>query len=191
MLATLEDILSQNEFNYIKSTINKRAVPTVCLLIKDHKKRDKEGDFPTRLVVPAKNFTAGFPHVGQHGIKKILDRNNVIYTNKTIVQASHLKHQLEQLDTSRSNNTIASIDAKAMYPSVKYDHIKRAVEFYSRGLPEEDINTIQRCLEMVKFGMANTIVTFEDQYWEYGGAVPVEYKGLTIGGFESAFLQIW
>ena len=69
MLATLEYILSQNEFNYIKSTINKRAVPTVCLLIKDHKKRGKEGDFLTRLVVPAKNFTAGFPHVGQHGIK--------------------------------------------------------------------------------------------------------------------------
>ena len=89
----------------------------------------------------------------------------------------------------KTYNTIASIDAKALalYPSVKYDHIKRAVEFYSRGLPEEDINTIQRCLEMVKFGMANTIVTFEDQYWEYGGAVPVEYKGLTIGGFESAF----
>ena len=35
--------------------------------------------------------------------------------------------------------------------------------------------------------MANTIVTFEDQFWIYGGDTPVEEKGLTIGGFESAF----
>ena len=40
---------------------------------------------------------------------------------------------------------------------------------------------------MVKFGMANTLITFEDQYYEYGGDVEVDYKGLTIGGFESAF----
>ena len=82
------------------------------------------------------------------------------------MQASHLKHELEQLNISRSNNTIASIDAKAMYPSVKFDHIKRAVEFYAHGLPDEDIISIQRCLG-----------TFEDQYWEYGGTVPVKYKG--------------
>ena len=40
---------------------------------------------------------------------------------------------------------------------------------------------------MVQFGMDNTFVTFEDQYWIYGGFLPVEDKGLTIGGFESAF----
>jgi hypothetical protein len=40
---------------------------------------------------------------------------------------------------------------------------------------------------MVKFGMDNTFVTFEDQYWIYGEDLPVEEKGLTIGGYESAF----
>ena len=40
---------------------------------------------------------------------------------------------------------------------------------------------------MVKFGMDNTFVTFEDNYWKYGVLLPGEEKGLTIGGFESAF----
>ena len=161
----------------------------MCLLIKDHKKPDKNGDYPSRLVVPAKNFMAGFPHVGQHGIKKILDRNSVYYSRKTIVQASDLKQKLEKIDITRSGHTIASIDAKTMYPLVRFEHIKQAVDFFSRGISEEDKRTINRCLEMVKFGMANTIVTFKDEYWDYCGAVPVEHKELTIGGYESAFLQ--
>ena len=73
-----KSILSDQEYNYIKSTISKCAVPTIQLLIKDHKKgRDKNGNYYTRLVVPAKNFTAAFPHVGQQGINKILDKNKV------------------------------------------------------------------------------------------------------------------
>ena len=40
---------------------------------------------------------------------------------------------------------------------------------------------------MVEFRMANTLVTYEDKYWIYWGDVPVKMKGLTIGGFESAF----
>ena len=31
------------------------------------------------------------------------------------------------------------------------------------------------------------IITFKDTYWVYGGNVPGEHKGLTIGGFEPAF----
>jgi hypothetical protein len=78
-----EDLLSINEYNYIKSTISKKSVPTVQALIKDHKKKDENGDYPSRLVVPAKNLTAGFPHVGQHGLRNILDKNMVDYERKT------------------------------------------------------------------------------------------------------------
>ena len=35
--------------------------------------------------------------------------------------------------------------------------------------------------------MVNTLVTFQGWYWEYGGAVEVNEKGLMIGGFESAW----
>ena len=87
MLASVADILSQQEYNYIKSTISKHSVPTVQLLVKDHKDKDEHGDYPTR--VPAKNFTAGFPHVGQRGIKAILDRNKINYSKKL-----SYKHQI-------------------------------------------------------------------------------------------------
>jgi hypothetical protein len=55
------------------------------LLIKDHKKMDKEGNYPTRLVVPANNFTSTFPKLGYLGIKKIFDTNNVEYMKHTII----------------------------------------------------------------------------------------------------------
>ena len=55
--------------------MNKKAVPTVKLLIKN--KREENGDPKIRLVIPAKNFTAGFPHVGQRGIKQIMQKNNI------------------------------------------------------------------------------------------------------------------
>ena len=40
---------------------------------------------------------------------------------------------------------------------------------------------------MVKFGIANTLVQSQGQYWQYGGDLDVDEKGLTIGGYESAF----
>ena len=41
---------------------------------------------------------------------------------------------------------------------------------------------------MVIFGMGNTLLTFIDKYYEYGGEEDVEERGLTIGGYESAWL---
>ena len=87
LLTTIDDLVSENEFRYIKSTITKRAIPTVQLLIKDHKKIDEStGEYPSRLVVPAKNFTAAYPHIGQRGIFEILKRNKVNYTDRNIEQ---------------------------------------------------------------------------------------------------------
>jgi hypothetical protein len=36
--------------------------------------------------------------------------------------------------------------------------------------------------------MGNTLITFEDKYFEYDGDRDVNDKGLTIGGYESAWL---
>ena len=63
MTEQFREILSINEYNYIKRTVTKKKIPSICLLIKDHKKMDDSGNFPTRLVVPAKNFTVGSPHM--------------------------------------------------------------------------------------------------------------------------------
>ena len=186
LLATINDLVGENEYKYIKSTITKRAVPTVQLLIKDHKKIDEStGEYPSRLVVPAKNYTAAYPHVGQRGIFEILRKNEVNFTERNIQQASELKEKLEQLPIRKSDNTIITLDIEAMYPSVKFIQIERAVKFFLRNAPQEDKETARRCLELVRFGMANTLITFHGKYWEYGGA-DVDRKGLTIGGFESA-----
>jgi len=189
--ALLEDcksMLSVNEYNYARTTINKKAIPTIKLLSKDHKpdKKDENGNYPTRLVVPAKNFTAAFPHLGQKGIKTIMDRNQIIYNRKTIIQASHLKTELEGIGITKDGNTITSIDIEAMYPNVMFSHIEDAVEYFLRDSPEEDVKEARKCLELVRFGMANTLITFNGKYWEYGGDVDVCDKGLTIGGYESA-----
>ena len=139
-------------------------------------------------MVPATNFTAGFPNAGYRGIRKILDDNKINYTRKTIIQASELKDDLERLSINRSDYTIFSMDAISMYPSVKFSMVKLAVAFFARDLKPHEKTTINRCLDMIRFGMGHTLLNFQDEYWEYGGDKSVEERGLTIGGYESAWL---
>ena len=82
---------------------------------------------------------------------------------------------------TKDSNTITSIDIEAMYPNVMFSHIEDAVEYFLRG---SSVKEARNCLELVKFGMANTLITFNGKYWEYGGDVDVCDKGLTIGGYE-------
>ena len=37
--------------------------------------------------------------------------------------------------------------------------------------------------------MGNTLLTFIDEYYEYGGEEDVEERGLMIGGYELAWLE--
>ena len=41
---------------------------------------------------------------------------------------------------------------------------------------------------MIKFGMGNTLISFKEKLYEYGGSVNPMKRGLTIGGYESAWL---
>ena len=63
------------------------CIPTPKILIKDRKELTSTGDFPTRIVIPATNFSATFAKVGYLGLKNILEKNEINYTNFTIVQA--------------------------------------------------------------------------------------------------------
>ena len=40
----------------------------------------------------------------------------------------------------------------------------------------------------MQFGMGNTLLSFQDDYYEHSGSVDPEMRGLTIGGYESAWL---
>jgi hypothetical protein len=73
LLSTLGHTLSEKEMGFVEESLESRAVPTPKLLIKDHKPMNSKGEYMTRLIVPATNFTPAFPKVGYLGIKNIFD----------------------------------------------------------------------------------------------------------------------
>jgi hypothetical protein len=189
LLDDLEGLMGKKEYTFVKQSLLSKKIPTPSLLIKDHKKASLMGEFPTRLVVPAQNFTSAFPKLGNLAIRRILDSNHVDYWKRTIVLASDLKEKLESLHICRDDVTIISLDIEAMYPSIKFKHIQNAVEYFSSGLSERDVDTVNECLELICFGMENTLLTFQDQYYIYDRDQSLDEKGLTIGGrCDSAWL---
>ena len=130
LLVSLGEKISQNEYSFVKESLQSRAIPPPKLLIKDHKEANKDGPFLTRLIVPATNFTAAFPKLGYLGIENILDAAGVDYARKTIRQASELKEVLEKLGIDRELYTVVSFDAIAMYPSITLKMVRKAVEYF-------------------------------------------------------------
>ena len=84
------DLLVKEE-TFVRQSLAMRAIPSPKLLIKDHKTINENGEFPTRLVIPATNFTANFSKIGYLGIKRCLDKVKVNYSRNSIIQASDLK----------------------------------------------------------------------------------------------------
>ena len=70
----------------------------------------------------------------------------------------------------------------------KLNHVLCAVMYFAQFLSLEDKEKIETCLEMAKFGMGNTLLTFIDKYYEYGGEEDVEERGLMIEGYELVWL---
>ena len=95
------EILSENEYYFLQSALKSRNIPTPKLIIKDNKKPNENGDFPTRLIVSVNNFTSAFQHLGYLGIRKIFDSNKIEYETNTITQASDLKDELEKLEVKK------------------------------------------------------------------------------------------
>ena len=62
--------LSVKEEEFARQSLVTRETLSPKLLIKDHKIINKNGEFPTRLVIPATNFTA-FPQDRLHWNKKM------------------------------------------------------------------------------------------------------------------------
>ena len=89
-----------------------------CFITGNFSINDK-GEFPTRLVIPATNFTTTFYKIGYLGIKRRLDKGKVNYSRKSIAQASDMKETLEEIGLKKEEVTIASVDAINMYPSIK------------------------------------------------------------------------
>jgi len=112
------------------------------------------------------------------GIKNIFDKNDIEYLRSTIIQASQLKSRLKKLYLKESEVTIMSFDEVEMYPSIKYKLVKKAIDYFAKDLDATPKGRINDCLDMIKFGMGNTLLTFVDKYYEYGGDENVEECGL-------------
>lgn len=80
-----------------------------------------------------------------------------------------LKATLEKLNLKQEDVTIASVNAEMMYPSIKFNLIEKAVKYYAASLNEQDVENVETCLELVKFGMSTTLLTFIDKYYMYDG----------------------
>jgi hypothetical protein len=74
--------MSEDEYFFVKESLNSKAILSPKLLIKDHKFVNDDGTYPTRLVVPATNFTSAFSKLGYIGIKQIIDAAGINYSKK-------------------------------------------------------------------------------------------------------------
>ena len=83
--------------------------------------------------------------------------------------------------------TIVSIDAVAMYSSIKFHLVKKTISYFTRNLPKSQQSTLKLCLKLIAFGMSSTLLAFEEKYFEYGEK-GIETKGLAIREYESFFL---
>ena len=109
--------LSVQEEKLVRQSLATRAIPSPILFIKDHKTINEKGEFPTRLLIPAKNFTSTFSKISYLEIKIILGKGKVKYSRFSIVLASDLKERLKELKIKRDKVAIASVDAMNMCPS--------------------------------------------------------------------------
>jgi hypothetical protein len=67
-----------------------------------------------------------------------------------------------------------------MYPQCKFRAVKAAVPYYALQLDPIQHERTKKCLEILKFSMGNTIVSFLDKYNEYGVDPDPDWRGLTI-----------
>ena len=107
------------------------------------------------------NFTATFSEIGYLGMKRMLDKAKVNHSRVSIVQAYNLRKIIEELKVKRDEVTIASVDTINMYPSIKISTIKNAVRFFVIKLNAATKKTINLCLELIRFGIRSTLITFD------------------------------
>ena len=85
-------------------------------------------------------------------------------------------------------HTIMSIDAVHHCPSVRFKLVEKAMMHFAQNLHEDDLDKMDDCLRMIRFGMNNTVLTFQDECHENDGNPNQRERGLTVGACESAWL---
>eukprot|EP00957_Ditylum_brightwellii_P211845 15366664-Ditylum_brightwellii.AAC.2 len=117
--AKLKPMLAKGGVDFLNEGIASKATPQPPLLVKGHKDREENGDYPTHLVIPATDCMAMFLKIDYLGIKKMLDNNKVNCMTCTIIQALDLKEKLETMRLKKDEVIVMSLDIKNMYPPVQ------------------------------------------------------------------------
>ena len=91
-------LMSAGESAYLENFINSRDVPVPRLIMKDPKKKKANGRYPSRMLIPATNFTQGIAKFGFNIVKNVFDRNDVLYKKYIINRAQILKSDVERID---------------------------------------------------------------------------------------------
>jgi hypothetical protein len=132
------------------------------------------------LIVSAHNFTQCLSKLAS--IECTFRHADIQFERHTLKNLLHLKQKFEELDFIKDIVTIVSLDIKDMYPQCCFKAVKDAVCHYASKLPMLDRKQISCCLDILKFSMGNTIITFLDKYYKYGIDPDPDCHGLTIGG---------
>jgi hypothetical protein len=191
MNAIIDDIkhlCSDGETDFLQSWVKTEKIPSVHLSVKDHNPVGANGRHPTRLIVSANNFTQCLSKLASKSIEKSFRRANINFKKHTLKNSLAIKRKFKSMNLQRDNVKIVSLDIKDMYPQCWFKAVKDAVWYYLSCLPPLQQEKVKQCLEILKFSMGNTIVSFKEKYYEYRVNPDHNRHGLTIGGFESASL---
>ncbi len=146
------------------------------------------GRHPTHLIVSAHNFTQCLSKLASKSIESTFRHAGVNFECHTLKNLLSLKKQSKIDDFQQDDCTIVSLDIKDMYQHCRFKAAKAMVQYYASQLDPLQQEKIWQCLNILKFSMGNTIVSFLDKYYEYGVNPDPKRQGLMIGGFKSAFL---
>jgi hypothetical protein len=127
----IEDYCSDGEANFLKSWVKTKKIPSVRLSIKDHKPLQPNGCHPTRLIVSAHNFTQCLSKLASKSIECTFGCADVNFKRHTLKNLLALKQKLEEIDISRGEVTIVSLDIKDMYPQCCFKAVQDAVQYYA------------------------------------------------------------
>jgi hypothetical protein len=184
----IKDLCSDRETEFLRSWIQTRKIPSVWLSIKDHKPVQANGHHPTHLIVSTHKLTQCLSKLASKSIKRAFKRAGVIFRCHSLKSSLELKKHFENNNLQKDDCTIVSLDIKDMYPQCKFRAVKAAVHYYALQLDRNQRERTKKCLDILKFSMGNMIVSFLDKYYKYGVDPDPDRRGLTIEGFESAFL---
>jgi hypothetical protein len=65
----INHFISDGKQQFLDSWINMKKIPTIQLIVKDHKPRNPNGHYPTQLIVSAHTFTQCLSKIASKSIK--------------------------------------------------------------------------------------------------------------------------